>query len=81
MLAINSKSERSVLAAYQAGAARLELKEHAAASQHFYKVVSQGSRATHCTNKPAFVLVKLRVYPTNGLTHNVPTRHSYSSTQ
>ena len=39
MLALNPKSERFVMAAYQAGEARLGLKEHAVASQHFSKVV------------------------------------------
>jgi TolA-binding protein len=44
MLALNAKSERAVLAAYQAGAARLDLKEHAAASTHFSKVVAEGTK-------------------------------------
>ena len=37
-------AERAVMAAYQAGEARLGLKEHAAASQHFSKVVAGGQK-------------------------------------
>ena len=67
MLAINSKSERSVLAAYQAGAARLELKEHAAASQHFYKVVSQGSKGDTLHEQAS-----IRLGETQGLSNKWP---------
>ncbi|MBT5691890.1 MAG: tetratricopeptide repeat protein [Opitutae bacterium] len=44
MLTLNPKSERLVMAAYQAGEARLGLKEHTAASVHFKKAVAGGEQ-------------------------------------
>ena len=67
MIALNPKSEKLVMASYQAGEARLRMKDYEPARQHFFRVVKAGK-----TEEGLHEQALLRQGETEGLTNRWP---------
>jgi len=67
MIALNPKSEKLVMASYQAGEARLRMKDYEPARQHFFRVVKAGK-----TEEGLHEQALLRQGETEGFTNRWP---------